>query len=181
MADYKSTSIDGIDDIQDQAGNERLETILETEVDTSTGAVSYDITGIPNGIKQIVIMFVGVSTSGSSHYMIQLGDAGGMELTGYFSAASSDGGSSTNETDGLALNAVPTSGSLHHGSMTLTLENSINFTWANTSMLARSDVAVNYMGAGSKSLSAVLTQLRITTTGGSNTFDAGVLNIQMRF
>jgi hypothetical protein len=38
-----------------------------------------------------------------------------------------------------------------------------------------------FTGSGAKDLSAELTQIRLTTVGGSNTFDAGSVNIQYSF
>jgi hypothetical protein len=40
-----------------------------------------------------------------------------------------------------------------------------------------STIANNYIGGGSKTLSATLDRIRLTTVGGVNTFDAGSVNI----
>jgi hypothetical protein len=65
---------------------------------------------------------------------------------------------------------------VRHGTITLVLENSSSNTWIANGTLARSDGASSSTCGGSKSLSAELTQLRITTDG-ADTFDAGEINI----
>jgi len=61
--------------------------------------------------------------------------------------------------------------------MTLTLEDSTDNTWSEWHVIGRSDNAAGNLGAGTKSLSAGLTQLRITTVNGTDAFDAGAINI----
>jgi hypothetical protein len=151
--------------------------LLETEVPTTTGVV-IDFTGIPSWAKRITVQFVGVSTSGTNSLLVQIGDAGGVEDTGYLSATSGldTGVTSANSTAGFIVAAV-SSGSVLHGAVVLTLEDSANFTWVSAGTLAFSSSAATAVSAGSKSLSAALTTVRITTVGGSDTFDAGAVNI----
>lgn len=49
--------------------------VLETAQATTSGT-SVDFTGIPSWVKKITVMFNGVSTSGTSRFLIQLGDSG---------------------------------------------------------------------------------------------------------
>jgi len=51
----------------------------------STSNTSIDFTSIPAGVRRITVMFDAVSTSGTSNWLIQLGDSGGIENTGYLS------------------------------------------------------------------------------------------------
>ena len=53
----------------------------------STSGTSIDFTSIPSWVKRITVMFSSVSTSGSSNPLIQIGDSGGIENTGYTSYA----------------------------------------------------------------------------------------------
>ena len=145
----------------------------------STSGTSIDFTSIPAGTKKITVMFVGVSTSGTSPLMLQLGDAGGVEATNYLgSVFTYGGGSSSTYSTGFELGANNVAGNLVHGHVTLHLEDSTGFTWTEGHTLSASQAADGWMGAGSKSLSAELDRLRITTIGGSDTFDAGAINIQ---
>jgi len=53
----------------------------------TVSGTSVDFTGIPSWVKRITVMFIGVSTSGTSNILVQLGDSGGVETTGYVSQA----------------------------------------------------------------------------------------------
>jgi hypothetical protein len=146
----------------------------------STSGTAVDFTGLPAGLKRIVVQFVGVSTTGTSDLMLQIGDAGGIEPTGYLGTAfrvTSGGTAAANFTTGFGITGDIQAGSILHGAVTLTLENAAAFTWVSQVALGQSDDDRGHGGGGSKSLSAELTQLRITTVGGADTFDAGAINI----
>jgi hypothetical protein len=150
---------------------------LGTPVATTSGT-SIDFTGIPAGVKQIIISFDGVSTNGTSEKTIRLGDAGGIETTGYNSTSmrlESTGISPTSSTSGFEINSVLI-GDTMMGSVILTLENSSTNVWAITGILTHTS-ASQFTLAGRKPLSAVLDRVRLTTAGGVNTFDAGEINI----
>lgn len=138
-----------------------------------------EFTGIPSWVTRIVISIAGLSTNGSDTYLIQIGDSGGPEATGYSGAFSAIGSASTptsNATTGFAV-ASSGVGTSIHGQVTLTLMDESSFTWVASGVLARSDGAAMRIFAGSKSLSAALDRIIFTTTGGTNTFDAGEANI----
>ena len=147
----------------------------------STAGTSIDFTSIPDWVKRIVIMLVGVSTSGTSSLQVQLGDSGGVETTGYAGTCIGlIGGSATNAlyVSGFLLSTAQVAAGLYSGSFTLNLEDSTDNTWVAQGVLGRSDTtAAGWATGGSKPLSAVLDRVRITTTGGADTFDAGVINI----
>lgn len=149
-------------------------------VQTTTSGTTVDFTGIPSGVRRITIMFAGFSTSGTSNIMIQLGDSGGFETSGYLGATTTVASatpSSATITSGLPVTNAIAAASILHGSVTLSLMNSAAFTWVSSGVTALSNAATTHIAAGSKSLSAELTQVRITTVGGSDTFDAGSINI----
>ena len=153
--------------------------VLGTQV-ASTSGTSVAFSSIPSGVRKIHIMFSGVSTSGTSNVMIQLGDSGGLEATGYLGSASTittATPATANFTTGYGVTATTIAGMIIHGTATLTLMNASTFTWACTSLVGHSNATTFSMGAGVKSLSAELTQLAITTVGGADTFDAGAINI----
>lgn len=143
----------------------------------SASGTLVDFTSIPSWVKRITITLSGVSLSGTSGLRFQLGDSGGLESTGYLGGTSqltSTVGTS-NPTAGFdstgAVNA-----SSHHGSITFTLVEPSTNTWAAVGIIALSDTARTILIAGSKSLSAVLDRVRITTLNGTDTFDAGTIN-----
>jgi hypothetical protein len=136
-----------------------------------------DFTGIPSWVKRITVMFSGISTNGTSVPIIQLGDSGGIEITGYLGTGmyGTNGVVASNFTTGFATGNISDVGSTRHGIATISLINTN--TWCFSSQLGNSDVALIGWGAGSKSLSDTLDRIRITTVNGTDKFDAGLFNI----
>ena len=153
---------------------------LATPVATTSGT-AINFTGIPAGTKCIKIQFYNVSTSGTSAKQIQIGDSGGIETAGYDSVSHVLIGASSPSVlyvaSGIAINSTSANSWLF-GTITLTLENSTTFTWTASGVLADtiSNFATHVVAAG-KLLSSELTQIRITTVNGSDTFDSGEINI----
>jgi len=153
---------------------------LGTAVATTSGT-SIDITGIPSWARKIVLTMAGVSTSGTSLVMVQIGDSGGVETSGYSGAgATSSSGvtSSTSHSAGFALEAggAFAAASVRSGHVTLVLCDASN-TWVLSGVTALSAGNVVSQAAGHKQLSATLDRVRLTTVGGADTFDAGAINI----
>lgn len=148
----------------------------------STSGTSIDFTGIPSWVKRITVVFSGVSTTGSSNYQIQLGTSGGVQTTAYLVNA-------TQITAAAAASATATSGfrfgtsaynvgtDAFGGMCQICLLDSSNGTWAAFGCIGNSAAAQSYFTAGSKVLSATLDRVRITTVNGTDTFDAGTINI----
>lgn len=152
--------------------------ITITAEQASTSGTSIDFNSIPAGVRRITIMIVGVSTNGASNKLIQIGDSGGIETSGYLGASSvlSTVVASTNYTTGAGVASASASDVLH-GSIVLTLQDSSDFTWTVAYTLALSNAAGTIVGAASKSLSAELDRVRVTTVNGTDAFDAGVISI----
>jgi hypothetical protein len=143
----------------------------------STSGTSIDFTGLPSWVKRITVMFSEVSTSGTSNYLIQLGDSGGIETTGYVSTGNSVSQSSSTDGSNSTAGFLISSGNatyLLSGIMTIALVGSNSWVSAHTGRILTTNVQI---GAGSKTLSNTLTQVRITTVNGTDTFDAGSINI----
>jgi hypothetical protein len=144
----------------------------------STSGTSIDFTGIPSWVKRVTVMFDSVSTNGTSVKQIQIGDSGGIETTGYL-------GTSVQLTDGSSVNAaVFTTGygirsaiaaDVLNGSVIIS--NVTGNVWAAQGSITDSSRAAGYLVAGAKTLSDVLDRVRITTVNGTDTFDAGSINI----
>jgi hypothetical protein len=146
----------------------------------STSGTSIDFT-IPTGASRITVMFSEVSTNGTSAPIIQLGDSGGVEITGYTGSASTSSGVSTVSfafTTGFGLiGTSSTAATLFSGSVTITALNTSTNLWACSGVIGYSNVAATTQVGGSKALSATLDRIRITTFAGVDTFDAGSINI----
>jgi hypothetical protein len=141
----------------------------------TTSGTFKDFTGIPSTVKRITVIFNGVSTSGTSNYLLQVGDSGGIENTGYTSGASSRIGDVVSSS-GFILSYQIDAVSSAQGNIVLTLQDAPNNTWVLTGGLYTSGRS-NSLSAGVKSLSATLDRVRITTVNGTDTFDAGSINI----
>jgi hypothetical protein len=141
---------------------------------TASGT-SVDFTGIPSWAKRITVMFSGISKSGTSNILIQLGDSGGIENTNYLGTCWTANVTNTNYSTGFLLTAVEAAADISHGQAIISLVGSN--VWVNSSLLGRSNNGTAHSSAGSKTLSDTLTQVRITTVNGTDTFDAGSINI----
>lgn len=143
----------------------------------STSGTSIDFTGIPSWVKRITINFVGVSLSGTSLPLVQLGTSSGPVTTGYAGACGNRAGETYFTSGFLAFyNSTPSAASLMSGSMVISLVT--GNTWSEMSVNAVSASNNIAFGGGSIALAAALDRVRITTVNGTDTFDAGTINIQ---
>lgn len=143
---------------------------------TASGT-SIDFTGIPAWVKKITVMFNGISTSGTSNVQVQLGDSGGIETTSYLGAANTFNTSpaGTNYSSGFIFTEDVVAASVSYGHMIIT--NVSGNVWVESHTAGQSNSATTSVGGGGKTLSDVLTQVRVTTVNGTDTFDAGTINI----
>ncbi len=147
---------------------------LQTEQATTSGTEK-DFT-IPSWVKKITMTIEGLSTNATSIIIVQLGDAGGIETSGYLGSVDQLGSAFQYNTGFAIVNAVGAA-EVRNGTVTITLKNAAAFTWAADVAIGRSDAASGSTGAGVKSLSAALTTVRLTMVNGSDTFDAGSVNL----
>ena len=147
-----------------------------TEQATTSGT-SFTFGSIPAGVDMIVINFNEVSLSGSDYLEVTLGDSGGLETTGYEGtrAGLNNTSHAHNNQDTCFPIQVGSASEAVSGMMWLTLQDAANFTWVQHHMIRKGDYNISF-GAGFKALSAELTQVSLTRSG-SNTFDAGGVNI----
>jgi len=141
----------------------------------STSGTSIDFTGLPSWIKRITIMFNGVSGNASSNLLVQIG-SGSVTTSGYASQGSytTTGTNLATSTIGFVVWRDAASYALT-GHMILTNISSNTWIESHTGTIASN---VNVYGAGSSpSLSGALDRVRITTVNGTDTFDAGTVNI----
>jgi len=161
------------------ASRAQLQRIVLATAVASTSGVAIDFTGIPAWVKRITVMLQGVSTSGTSFPQIQIG-SGSFSTSGYVSAAnySIGAGQFTSATTGFVLepSGGATAANLRSGSVIFTLINSN--TWVSQGIIYSSSLAFTVMSSGaSPALGGALDRIRLTTVGGTETFDAGTVNI----
>jgi len=133
-----------------------------------------DFESIPSWVRRITVMFNGVSTNGASAKLIQLGDSGGVETTGYDSQCVLVGATTANQssTSGFVIYGTTASEALI-GHAVITLIDSNSWVYSSTTKIGSSYVQV---AGGSKALSATLDRIRLTSVS-ADTFDAGSVNI----
>ena len=143
----------------------------------STSGTSIDFTSIPSWVKRVTVMFNGVSTNGTSNIQVQIG-SGSVTTSGYTCyIANIDGtnaASITTATSGFIAKTTVSAAILYNGTMTL---NSLTGnTWLSTNSTSASNGPTSFSN-GSLALGGTLDRVRITTVNGTDTFDAGTINI----
>lgn len=169
--------LNGTTGVQDNSG-----AFVRATAVASTSGTSVDFGSIPSWVKRVTVLFNGVSVSGTSVMQVQLGDAGGVENTGYnASAGVVTGGYAgavgvTTATSGFTIQSTQqTAAFLMSGHLVVT--NISGNIWVASGVIGNSTTGTMFLYAGNKTLSDTLTQVRITTVNGTDTFDAGSINI----
>ena len=143
----------------------------------STSGTSINFTGIPSWVKRVTVMFSGVSTSGTSLPRIRLGTGGTPATTGYTSQSSSMSTtvSTTGSTAGFDIFSNAASYALSGNIVFTNLSGNI---WVCNGLVSfgATLTATSIIG-GDVTLGGVLDMVRITTVNGTDTFDAGTVNI----
>lgn len=147
---------------------------LATAQNTTSGT-SIDFTGIPSWVRRITLILSGVSTNGTSNVQVQIG-AGSVTTSGYNSSAWTAAAIlSGNVTTGFILTAQNAAATVYHGAINiLTLGSNV---WSENHTIAGQPNNYQSLGAGSIALSGTLDRVRLTTVNGTDTFDAGTVNI----
>lgn len=149
----------------------------------STSGTAILFSSIPSWAKRITVLFNGVSTSGTSFKQVQIG-SGSILTTGYSSAS---GYTASNNTANAG--AITTGFAIDAASFTGVAGNSISGSMIISSLggnvwVASGSVGITggtYQGTftfgGTVTLSGALDRVNITTVNGTDTFDAGSINI----
>jgi len=152
----------------------------QTVSSTTITVVGLDFLSIPSWVKRITVMFNGVSTNGTSVVQVQIG-AGSIVSTGYVSASMSGSATSsgtTASTTGFAIYNVNAAADVRSGHFIITnISGNIwvcSFTIGNG---ANGTTDAACFGGGNITLGGTLDRVRITTVNGTDTFDAGSINI----
>jgi len=143
----------------------------------TTSGTSVDFTGVPSWVKRITVMFNGVSTNGSSNLLIQMG-SGSVTTTGYSTQTFIMGNANNTDvvTSSSGLRIVSnSSASITNGAITLLLLT--GNTWVFSGNAYSSGGPYGAIHSGNVTLSSALDRVRITTENGTDTFDAGSVNI----
>ncbi len=150
-----------------------------TPVATTSGTEK-DFTGIPSWVRRITVSLAGVSLSGTALLRFRLGTSGGFATSGYVSAGSviSAGAATVNQTAGFDIYTnAPNATYTYSGTIEFICVDPTNDIWAARGTFASGSVTWTHTVAGHIDLSGALTQVRLTTSNGTDTFDAGTINI----
>jgi len=151
---------------------------LATAQNTTSGT-SIDFTGIPSWVRRITVIVSGISASGTSPHLIRAGTSSGFVSSGYASGVSVQGGTnivnSSNNASGFLFSPTPAGTSV--GSGIILLVNVASNTWVFSSTIGFTDAAYSATAGGTIALGGTLDRIRLTTVNGTDTFDAGSVNI----
>jgi len=150
-----------------------------TAVNTTSGT-AIDFTGIPGRVKRVTVMFNGVSTNGTSNLIVQIGSgsfttSGYNSVSGYITNIGSTGYFTA--TTGFFAGSYNSNTDTVHGVMVFNLITANTWSVFGTNLRIGGVNPQGTMSAVSLSLSGALDRVRITTVTGTDTFDAGSVNI----
>ena len=144
----------------------------------STNTATLEFTGIAATATRITINFSGLSTNGTSPWIIQIGDSGGYDTAGYASAAGA--ATPVQAGDGFLIHESPTAALSYARRVVLERIDSTGLDWVGSSILldVSSGSTSPRIGSGINStLTTRLDRIRWTTQGGANVRDSGSVNI----
>ena len=152
--------------------------VSQTVGGTTISTIGVEYQSIPSWVKRITVMFQSVSLSGTDSILVQLGDSGGIETTGYAGGGarltSTNTVATARFTTGFGFNNT-TAGNIFDGSLVITQINSSTRTYTAMGIISGlTDVICSC--AGIKSTSATMDRIRITRSG-TDVFDDGSVNI----
>lgn len=143
----------------------------------ATSGTSIDFTSIPSWVKRITVMFNNISTSGTNSLSVKAGTSGGIDSTNYTSNRGVINNTSVfviSTTTSFDLASFATAAILNKGHIILT--NISGNIWVASGCITDSGTQMSGF-AGTVSLTGVLTTIRVTSIGSTDTFDAGSVNI----
>jgi len=155
------------------ASRAQLQRITQGTAVASTSGTSIDFTGLPAWVKRITVIFNGVSLNGTANILVQIG-SGSFTTSGYTSQSYATNNSGFASTAGFAC-LVGAAVQTILGTVTITAIS--GNTWISSQSYAIPGSVVGVTGGGGITLGGVLDRVRITTTNGTDTFDAGSINI----
>lgn len=148
----------------------------------STSGTSLTFTGMPAATRRVMVCFSDVSTNSTDAIVLRIG-SGGVTTTGYKSASESGNGGLTPRVSTTYFFVTGSSNASGTVSGHVILTNVSGNTWAASGNVfdtasGTNSAAVTYtISAGNVTIGGSLTHVQVTTANGTNTFDAGTINI----
>ena len=149
--------------------------IVQGTAVASTSGTSIDFTSIPSWVKRVTVMFSGVSTSGTSNKIVQIG-SGSITTSGYLGSCGYHitGAGVTSITTGFGIATVAATDTFYGSMVIETLGSNV---WQASVGGGLGNTNCTFTGGGGVTISGALDRVRITTVNGTDTFDAGSINI----
>lgn len=148
---------------------------LQTQV-VASSQTAIDFTGIPSWVNRVTVIFRGLSTNGTSAVLVQIGDSGGIETTGYDAVNLSTAASALAHGSSTAGFLIAPQAATDTFSGRVTISRASGDIWEADGMVKRNSNAMGFV-SGDKTLSTTLDRVRITMANGTDIFDAGAVSI----
>jgi hypothetical protein len=145
---------------------------VTTAAVASTSGTAITFTGLPSTVRRITVMFNAVSTTGTDAKIVQLGTASGLIATGYKSEAFSQGASSGVITSGFVMNSLSAAASIFGKMEIVKMDTGV---WVESHGISTG--SNGQAGGGGLTGAGTIDRIAVTTTGGTDTFDAGSISI----
>ena len=139
-----------------------------------SGSATTTFSSLPAGLNYIVITFDAVSNGSTDNILVQIGDSGGLETSGYTSASSNDLGTDVSSSAGFIVHLNGNAANVVRG--VLWLVRSTGNVWV-SSHNGMIDQDEGIHGGGARTtLDSALDRVAVLSTA-SNNFDGGTVNI----
>jgi len=180
-----TSAVVGTTDTQTLTNKTILGGAISSGTSVTASGTSVGFPNIPSWAKRITLQLFAVSTNGTSgNLTAQLGTGGTPTYvaSGYAGTSSIIRGSTSTASAGAIstgfdlLRALATT-AFTSGTFVFTLVDAATNKWVCSAIMGRSDEATTIFTAGYIELGSALTAVRLTTTTGVDSFDAGTVNI----
>jgi len=142
----------------------------------TTSGTFIDFTLPVTGVRRVSLLLGGVSTNGTNNVIVQIGPSGGVETSGYvgggFDGAAAFACAASGFSDGTASAAI-----IREAIYTMELLDPATNAWMCQLVCGLSNAAGMRLLGARKALAGALAKIRLTTVGGTDTFDAGNANL----
>lgn len=149
-----------------------------SDLATATGA-SVSFSAPWGTVTRAVVMVKDLSLAGANDdIVVQLGDSGGVETSGYSGQVSDAGSNASFDGDGFELHTAKSAANSISGTFTVDLFDSSAFTYMGHGTLGNTSATRVTSVAGYKDLDGALTTITVgQDTGGTDNLDAGTIRI----
>jgi hypothetical protein len=149
--------------------------VWEEKIATTSGTIHTILNIVPD-TKRVLLTGTGVSLSGTDELLLQIGDSGGVETSGY-SGGCSTGGSNVDNSAGFFLSVASAATDVVDFVAQLELIDATGIIWTHSGVYHAGAAQRGGSSVGQKTLSAELDRI-VLDTNGTDTFDAGTVQYQ---